>query len=252
VRAIAASAAAAALIADADEFAAPPEPEDGAAAEIEGLHDARLAAWDTEGKIELAKAVERSARAADERVVAVETTVYVDEEAEVALASSRGTEGAWRFTACYAFLQAIAAQGSDRQTGLGFGLGRSPAALDAEEIGREAAERAVSLLAARKPGSRTCPVVLDPTVAASFIGFIGATLCADSVQRGRSPFADQLGEAIAASALTVIDDGLDPAGFASAPLDAEGAPRGRTPLIEDGTLRAYLHDAYTARRAGER
>ena len=47
------------------------------------------------------------------------------------------------------------------------------------------------------PASRTCPVVLDPTVAASFAGFIGGTLCADAVQRGRSPFAGRLGEEVA-------------------------------------------------------
>ena len=74
---------------------------------------------------------------------------------------------AWAFeaTSCYAYLQAIAAADGDRQTGLGFGMGRSPEALDAEAIGREGAERAVSLLGATKPASRTCPVVLDPTVA---------------------------------------------------------------------------------------
>ena len=37
------------------------------------------------------------------------------------------------------------------------------------------------------------PVVLDPFVAASFFGFIGGTLSADAVQRGRSPFADSVG-----------------------------------------------------------
>ena len=91
-------------------------------------------------------------------------------------------------------------------------MGRSPEALDAERIGREAAERAVSLLGAAKPASRTCPVVLDPIVAASFVGFIGGTLCADAVQRGRSPFAGRLGEAVASAALTLSDHGIDPAG----------------------------------------
>jgi PmbA protein len=125
-------------------------------------------------------------------------------------------------------------------------------ALDPEAIGREAAERSVQLLGAEKPASRGCPVVLDPTVAASFVGFIGGVLCADAVQRGRSPFAGRLGEEIASPALALTDDGLDPAGMASAPVDAEGLPRGRTPLITDGRLASYLHDSYTARREGGR
>ncbi|TMK70594.1 MAG: TldD/PmbA family protein, partial [Actinobacteria bacterium] len=100
---------------------------------------------------ELAQAIERTARAADDRVVAVETTVYADEEQRVALASSAGLSGAWEATTAFAYLQAIAESDGDKQTGLGFGMGRSPQALDAEEIGREGAERATSLLGAAKP-----------------------------------------------------------------------------------------------------
>jgi PmbA protein len=251
LRGIAAGAVEGARIADPDEFAAAPQAADGEPPEIPGLVDASLASWTTERKVELAQAIERAARAADERVVAVETTVYADEEERVALASSTGLSGAWEATTAYAYLQAIAEADGDKQTGLGFGMGRSPEALDPDEIGREGADRSTSLLGATKPTSRTCPVVLDPIVAASFVGFIGGTLCADAVQRGRSPFAGRLGEEVGAAALTLTDDAVDPAGLASSPLDAEGSPRGRTPLIEAGTLAAYLHDSYTARRQGE-
>jgi PmbA protein len=91
-------------------------------------------------------------------------------------------------------------------------------------------------------------VVLDPTVAASFIALIGRALAASAVQRGRSPFAGRLGEQVANEALVLHDDGLDPEGFASAPFDAEGVPRRRTALIEGSSLRTYLYDTYTAHR----
>ncbi len=250
LREIAAGAVEAARIADVDEFAAAPDPA-GEAAPIAGLADPAAAEWTTERKVELAKGAERAARESDGRVVAVETTVYVDERAAAALASSRGVSGAYEATYCYAYLSAIAEADGDRQTGLGFGIGRSPAALDPGAIGREAAERSTALLGAAKPASRSCPVVLDETVAASFAGFIGGVLCADAVQRGRSPFAGRLGEAIGSEALTIADDGADPAGLNSAPFDGEGTPSGRTALIEAGELRAYLHDSYTARREGD-
>jgi PmbA protein len=75
-------------------------------------------------------------------------------------------------------------------------------------------------------------------------------LCADAVQRGRSPFAGRLGEEIGSVALTVADDGADPDGLNTAPFDGEGTPSGRTALLERGRLAAYLHDSYTARREG--
>jgi PmbA protein len=246
---LATAAVEAARVVDSDEFAAAPDPA-GEPQPIEGLADPEAAEWSTERKVELAKAVERAAREADERVAAVETTVFVDERATVALASSRGVAGFYEATSCYAYLQAIAESGADRQTGLGFGMGRSPAALDAEAIGREAAERSTSLLGASKPPSRSCPVVLDETVAASFVGFIGGVLSADAVQRGRSPFAGRLGEQVGSQALSIADDGADPAGLNSSPFDGEGTPTGRTAMIEAGVLAAYLHDSYTARREG--
>ena len=249
--AIADAAVEAARIADADEFAAPPEPPDVDPLRIPGLADPTLGSWKTEGKIELAKAIERAARDADQRVASVETAVYADEEQRVALASSTGRSGQYELTTTYAYVQAIAEAGGDKQTGLGFGMGRSPEALDAEEVGLEGGDRAVSLLGATKPSSRSCPVIFDPVVAASFAGFIGSTLCADAVQRGRSPFAGRLGEEVASSALTLTDHATHPVGLNSSPFDAEGSPRGQTPLIEAGRLAAYLHDSYTARRQGE-
>ena len=249
---VATDAVQAARVVDPDEHAGAPAPPDNAAqaGDPGAYHDAQVGAMPIPEKIGLAKAIERHAREADRRVAGVETTVYVDEEVRWALCSSTGLRGRYEASFAYAYAQAIAADNGSKQTGLGFGLGRSPAALDPEAIGREGAERAVQLLGASKPASRSCPVVLDPTVAASFAGFVGGVLCADEVQRGRSPFADRLGEEVASGVLMLTDDGTDPEGMASAPIDGEGLPRGRTTLIERGRLGAYLHDSYTARRDG--
>lgn len=245
---LAAAAVGASRVADGDEFSAAPEPAPGPAAEIEGLHDAAVGLTETADVIDLAKRIERTALDRDPRVSGVEEVVYVDEEGTAAIATSRGVSGAYVASAAYAFLQAMATEDSEIQTGLGFGVGRSPRDLDAEAIGIEAGDEASSRLGATKPESRTCPVVLSERVTASFGGLTGSALCADEVQRGRSPFADRLGEELAAPAFVLADDGLDPGGLASAPFDGEGTPRGRTPLIADGKLLAYLHDSYTARR----
>jgi PmbA protein len=239
----------AARVADPDENAAAPEPV-GEPEEIEGLRDPGVAGTETAGVIDLAKRIERRAVDTDPRVSGVEEVVYIDEDSDAVLVSSRGISGRYRASVAYAFLQAMAAEGSEVQTGLGFGVGRSPSALDPDAIGAEAGAEAASMLGAGKPESRTCPVVLSERVTASFAGFIGAALCADAVQRGRSPFADRLGDELASVELELVDDGTDPGGLASAPFDGEGTPRGRTSLLAEGKLLAYLYDTYTARRAG--
>jgi PmbA protein len=249
----------AARIADEDEHAAPPElpvrldPDMGGKGAPEGaaelaLTDSSLGEWGADRVAELALAIERAALAADERVAGVEQAVYADSAERIAIASSRGISGEYEATSCYGYAQALTEGDGSRETGLGFGLGRGPAALDPEAIGREAAGRATAMIGAGKPASRSCPVLLDPTVAASFVSLLGSALTASAVQRGRSPLAGRLDELVAGEAFVLRDDGLDPEGFGSAPFDGEGVPRRRTALVEGGTLRAYLYDTYTARR----
>jgi PmbA protein len=248
VGAIAARAAEAAAVADEDEFALPPRPTPVEA--LPGLSDPAVTAWSTAQTAELALTVERTALAADPRVVGVETVVYADAAQRVAIVSSAGVAGEYESSDCFAYLQALAEGDGGRETGLGFGLARGPEDLDPEAIGAEGAERATAMIGASKPASRSCPVVLDPTVAASFAGLIGGALSAAAVQRGRSPFAGRLDEQLASEALVLHDDGRDPGGSASAPFDGEGSPRRRTALIEGGRLRAFLYDTYTANREG--
>jgi len=238
----------AARAADEDEFAGPPEPADAATEALRGLSDPTVAEWSTGQVAELALEVERATLAADSRVAGVEQAVYADSSERVAIAGSTGIADEYSSSSCYAYVQALAAGESGKETGLGFGLGRGPARLDPAAIGREGAARATEMIGAGKPESRSCPVVLDRTVAAGFVALIGKALSAGMVQRGRSPFAERLGEEVAGEAFVLYDDGLEPEGFASAPFDAEGVPRRRTPLIEGGALRTYLHDTYTARR----
>jgi len=244
---IAARAVEAARAADEDEFAAPPAAA-GESPALDGLSDPSRGEWSIDRLAELALAVERSALAADARVAAVEQAVYFDSGERTALAASAGVRAEYETSSCYAYLQALAEGEDGRETGLGFGLARGPAGLDAESIGREGAERATEMIGSAKPPSRRCPVVLDPTVAASFVGLLGSAAGANAVQRGRSPLAAMLGEQVASEAFVLHDDGLDPQGFATAPVDAEGAPRRRTALIEGGRLRTFLYDSYTARR----
>lgn len=244
---IAARAVEAGGLADEDEFAGPAD-GGGEVPTLDGLSDASRAAWSPAQIADLGLTVERTALESDARIAAVEQAVYFDSAERVAIAASSAPGGEYETTSCYAYLQALAEGTDGRETGLGFGLARGPAGLDPVAIGREGAERATEMIGSSKPPSRSCPVVLDPTVAASFVGLLGSAVGADAVQRGRSPLAGRLGEEVAAEAFVLNDDGLDPEGFATAPVDAEGTPRRRTALIEAGRLRTYLYDSYTARR----
>jgi PmbA protein len=87
-------------------------------------------------------------------------------------------------------------------------------------------------------------------MAAALLAIVGGTLTGELVLKGRSPFADRLGEVIASPALTLVDDPTNPASLAADSHDGEGLACRPNVLIDGGSLQMFLHNAYTGRRAG--
>jgi len=163
--------------------------------------------------------------------------------------NSRDLELEERGTVMQASLEAIA-RGADVATGSDFHISRRLAS-SLEEVGQSAAEMARSSLGGQKAESGTFDVLLRPQAAAELLEYtLIPALLADSVQKGRSVLAGRIGESIASERLVIADDGLVSGGIDSSAFDGEGVPSRRTVLIEDGTLKAYLYDSYTAGKEG--
>jgi len=231
----------------ADEFVGLAVPDGVAVADLD-LFRASLADFPTDSKVDMAIALERAAKAADARISGVESADYVDTIAEGAVVTSTGIRTAARETAAYIMASVLAADGDETQTGFGFSVGRDPSDLDIDKAAADAADRATRMLGATKPPSERVTVVLDPWVSAQLLGIIGSTLSGEAVLKGRSPFADRMGEQIASALLTLVDDPTNPEAFTATQTDGEGLATRRNSLIEDGVLKAFLHNSYTARR----
>ena len=231
----------------ADEFVGLAIPDGVAVADLD-LFRASLADFPTDSKVDMAIALERAAKAADARISGVESADYVDTIAEGAVVTSTGIRTAARETAAYIMASVLAADGDETQTGFGFSVGRDPGDLDIDKAAADAADRATRMLGATKPPSERVTVVLDPWVSAQLLGIIGSTLSGEAVLKGRSPFADRMGEQIASALLTLVDDPTNPDAFTATQTDGEGLATRRNSLIEDGVLKAFLHNSYTARR----
>ncbi|MDY7101401.1 MAG: TldD/PmbA family protein [Actinomycetota bacterium] len=238
-----------ATFAEPDRWAGLAEPDGVAATPIDLWNEAVLELG-AEAKIDLALGLERAARGSDSRVTGVRTSVYGDSAAELAVASTAGLVSSTRATSCWLSVSALAADAAGTQTGYGVDAGRDPSALDVDGTGRLAAERACRLLGATKAPSQRLPILLEPRLAATLMGLIAGTLTGDVVVRGRSPFADRMGDTIASPLLTLVDDPTDPRSLGAGSVDGEGLACRRNVLIDGGDLRTFLHDSYTGRRSG--
>jgi len=232
-----------------DEFVGLALPDGVPVADLD-LYRASLAEVPTERKVELAIALERVARAADPRISGVESADYADSIAAAAVVTTTGIRVAARETGSYVSASVMAAEGDETQTGFGFSVGRHPDDIDLDVAANDAAKRATRMLGATKPPSERLTVVLDPYVSAQFLGIIGSTLSAEAVLKGRSPFADRVGDEIASALITFVDDPTNPEAFSATQTDGEGLATRRNTLITGGVLQGFLHNAYTARRLG--
>ena len=223
-------------------------PAPAGAEPLDGIYDPVIDSTPTPDKVEAALELERLMRAADPRVKAIRFCDYREVVAREAIASTTGIGVEAHVGACYVLANPVVADGDESQSGFAIRFARRPDVLDLEGGAEEAVDRARRLLGARKPATERLPVILDAEVAADLIGVVSQMVDAEEVLKGRSLLASKLGEQVASDVLTVSDDGRDIRSLAAAPFDEEGVPKTRTPVIERGVLRGFLHDTYTATR----
>jgi PmbA protein len=231
-----------------DEWAGLAEP-DGVEATPQVLWNDALVAFGTDAKVELARELERRTLALDPRV-RVESANYSDGWGEAAVATSSGIRASGRENGCYVSVGTLADDNGETQSGFGFAVGRDPEQLDVERAARDGADRATRLLGATKPPSTRTSIVLDPYVTAQFLGIVSATLNGEAVVKGRSVFADRIGERVAAAHVHLVDDPTNPLAYTATDIDGEGLAARRNTLIDGGVLRRFVHNSYSARRAG--
>jgi PmbA protein len=233
---------------EADEFIAL-APPDGVAPVEQDLWNDELVAVPPDRKVELAIALEAAVRARDPRVTGVRSATFGDGRGEAAIASTAGIRAGWRATACSLSVTALATAGDETKVGVGYEAGRSLAAVDIDRVADDAVERAVRLFGARPVPSQRLPIVLEPRLAATLMAILGGTLSGDRVLKGRSPFAERVGERIAAPCVVLVDDPTDARSLGADTYDGEGLACRRNVLVDRGELQGFLHNSYTGRRS---
>jgi len=247
-----------ATLADARDNATFAEPDEWAGvAEPDGVEPVELDLWradlldvPTERKVAAAVELERAIRSADGRVTGVESCDYADTAAEMVVATTTGIRRASQGTVSELVGYALADDADATQTGFGFSLGRSFDELDIARAAGDAAGRATRMLGATKPATERLTVVLDPWVTAQLVGIVAGTLSAEQVVKGRSLFAERVGEQVAAPIVTIVEDPTDPRSWGAGPIDDEGLATRRIPLVDAGVLGGYVHSTWTGRRMG--
>jgi PmbA protein len=232
-----------------DEFNGLATPDGVEAADLD-LWPEHLADVPTAEKVALALELEAATKARDPRVSSVRLSMFSDALGEGAVATSTGIRAWGRAGTSYLMVQALAVQDGETQIAGGLSVGREVTDLSVDEAADDAVLRATRLLGSTKPATQRLTLVLEPRMTATILGIVGGMLNGEAVLKGRSPFADRVGEAVASPLLTFVDDPTDPRSLGAESHDGEGLARRRNELVRDGVLQGFLHNTYTGRRSG--
>jgi TldD protein len=213
-----------------------------------------LASLPDPGKVALLESVERYARARDPRVKQVIANLAGEYEVML-VARSDGVMAADVRPLVRLSVQVIAEDDGRREQGSGGGGGRFDYGFFTQEVlhgyVEHAVEQAIVNLDARPAPAGTMTVVLGPGWPGVLLHeAVGHGLEGDFNRKRSSAFTGRIGERVAASGVTVVDDGTLHRRRGSLNIDDEGNPTQRTVLIEDGVLKTYMQDMLNARLMG--
>ena len=164
------------------------------------------------------------------------------------LVTSDGFCGSYRSSRFSYSCSALAGEGTAMERDYDYTTALHHDALDKTiTIGKNAGERAVRRLNARKPKTGTVNVIFEPRMARGIASHIASMVNGAAVARKTSLLQNRMGEQIMKPTVTVTDQPLKKRGNASRPFDGEGVEGMPLNVIENGVLKHWFLSSSVAR-----
>ena len=232
--------------------------------EYAGLADAELMAkdlrpldlyfpWevDVDQATDLALRSENAARSLDARIANSEGATVSSGVGQRVYANSHGFVGSYPTSTHSMSCSVLAKAGESLERDYWYTVSRHPDDMETpEEVGQEAARRAVQRLDARTLSTRKVPVLYPAELAKGLFGHLIAAVRGTAQYRRASFLLDAVGEQVLPSFIDIEEDPWIPRALASAPFDAEGVQTRQRRLVDGGVLQGYVLSSYSARRLG--
>lgn len=200
-------------------------------------------------KIENARRLEEAARSVDlNKITKVRKAAYQEGVSRVTLINSNGLHHSYETTLVTVSVMAIAEAEGESEVGWDFDFSHFIDQIDVIQTGRSAGKRALDRLGGRRISSGAYPILLENHVTSEFLSLLSHAFSAEQVQKEKSNLRGKLGSQFFSPHLSILDDGLFPQGAGSSPMDGEGTPSQRTPLVINGEIRGFLYDRFWANR----
>ena len=239
-------------LSEQDPFAGPADPDELAQGPFETFDafDPQVVELDADSAVDRALRAEQAARDFDPRITNIQETSCTRIFGATAMVLSSGFTSARKRSAVSVGAVALADDtGHKKRRGSWHEVRRHLEDLpSSEEVGQEAARRAVDMMGARKIPTCEAAVILPPETARAILGLFAGCILGSSIWRKTSFLVGQEGSRVASDHVSIIDNPFLQRGFGSRAHDGEGLASRKNVVVDRGILRTYLCDSYAARK----
>lgn len=194
---------------------------------------------------------ERAALDVDPRIANTEGASVNMSEGQFVLGNTRGFLGGYPYSRHSLSVVPIAGKGNDMQRDYWYTSSRDPALLsDPAEVGRYAAERALSRLRARRLKTGRYPVLFEAPLAVGLLGAFTQAVNGGALYRKTTFMLDSLGKPVFADHIDIKEDPFLLGASGSSPFDDEGVRTQARDVVDAGVLQGYFLSTYTGRKLG--
>ncbi len=231
---------------DAQDIVTPEE----AARDLDLFHPWAL---DADTAAMIARRCEDAAFATHRKISNSEGAGVSAQQAHFWAGNSRGFRGGYASSRHSLSVSPIAGRGAHMQRDSWYTSMRDAHEMSApEDVGRYAAERALSRLGARKIATCKVPVLFESSLAAGLLGAYVQATSGGALYRKASFLLDSLGQRVLPAHVDIDEDPHQPKGKASAAFDDEGVRTTPRRIVEAGVTQTYFLSSYSARKLGLR
>lgn len=216
------------------------------------IFDESIAKLTQEQKIAMVLEAEQIGLNYDKRITNCQGATWGDDSTELTLATSDGFIGQYKTSAATISVSLLAEENGVKQRDFYYSSNRLMSRLlSPKEIGQETARRTLRKLGGKKIKSQVVPVVVDPFISRRFVSMLFNATIGRNIYNRASYLVNKLDQQVISPLITIIDDATIADGIASRPFDAEGIESSKLVIIDQGVLKNYVCDSYSARCLGK-
>ncbi|TCP59467.1 PmbA protein [Tumebacillus sp. BK434] len=201
--------------------------------------------------IQAALDMEAAGLAADPRIELLNSCSVVNSNSEVMIVNTKGLDCRTASTMAVCQVSALAKEADAVATAYDNAFSAASLAdLDVQAFGDRVGRDAAAKLGAQEIESDNYEIIFRNNAIATLLHTYSSIFSGSNADKGLSVLQGRLGEAVAGSNITMIDDAHLPGAPGNTPFDSEGVATGRTEVIKDGQLVSFLHNLKSAKKAG--